>query len=83
MAQSIEAWLDGEHNGRPCYDYTATHGGLKFFITWASDAGFGYSISFADGRGKPDWAPRRIVWCRTLKFCKASCEANAIARVLP
>lgn len=40
--------IDGEHNGRPLYDYKATYknGGrnLRFHIVSSTDAGFGISV---------------------------------------
>jgi hypothetical protein len=65
---------DGEHNGRPRYEYHASVGGRRYGIVWAYDHGgsFGYSAYGEDG---PLTERHGIIWGRTLKFCKSACEA--------
>lgn len=75
-----EKWIkrrDGEHNGRPRYEYTAIHDGIKYHIVWAIGVGFGYSISFAEGGRRPPGVHRTISWAGTLKRCKEACEKFA------
>jgi hypothetical protein len=63
---------DGEHNGRPCYEYKAQSGEREYHIVWAYDRGgsFGYTARNAEG-----YIDRYgIVWARTLINCKAACE---------
>jgi hypothetical protein len=62
---------DGEHNGRPTYDYRATSGDRTYHVTWAYDAGFGYTARDAKGYIHGHYS---IVWARTLRACKARCE---------
>lgn len=70
---------DGEHNGKPCYEYSATAEDREFCIVWAYDRGgsFGFT-AVRRTKGKPDseYLTKRwgIQWCRTLKRCKAECE---------
>jgi hypothetical protein len=70
------AWTreqDGDHYGRPVYDYHAAgHGGNRtYHIVWAIDAGFGYTARNDAGYLTDRWG---IQWARTLKNCKAYCE---------
>jgi hypothetical protein len=67
---------DGEHNGRPCYDYHATSGDRTYWITWAYDAGFGISAYRRRPDGLNESLNERggITWCRSLKNCKARAE---------
>lgn len=64
---------DGEHNGKPSYEYHATAHDRAYHIVWAYDHGgtFGYTARNAGG-----YITERhgIQWCRTLKNCKAACE---------
>jgi hypothetical protein len=69
---------DGEHRGRPCYEYTATSADRTYNIVWASDHGgmFGYTAVRKDAEGRTEYLTERsgIVWARTLKWCKAQIE---------
>ena len=66
---------DGEHNGKPCYEYSATGAdGTRYSIVWAYDRGgsFGYTAYSPVGeRLSPGVG---IVWARRLGFCKDACE---------
>lgn len=68
---------DGEHNGRPCYEYHATAEGRTFHIVFAYDAGFGYTAVRKDEQGRTEYLHRgySVVWAKTLKRCKEQCEA--------
>jgi len=67
---------DGEHYGKPCYEYHATAEDRAYHIVWAIDAHFGISAY----RRRPDGVNERldyrsgIIWLRTLKACKARAE---------
>ena len=66
---------DGEHNGRPVYEYEAVDNGIRYHIYWSTDSGFGLSISYYDNRGDcPPDASYGIAWARTLTRCKALAE---------
>jgi hypothetical protein len=69
---------DGEHNGRPTYEYHACADDREFFVTWAYDAGFGFTAVRRDPKkpGTVEYLTPRygIQWSRTLKRCKAECE---------
>lgn len=67
---------DGEHNGRPYYDYHATAGDRAYWITYADNAGFGISAyrRRPDGTNEDIGERHGIHWCRTLKNCKARAE---------
>jgi len=73
---------DGEHNGKPSYEYHATAEDRTFHIVWAYDRGgtFGYTA-----RGPGGYLTREhgIVWARTLTRCKEQCEKinDAFCRV--
>ena len=71
---------DGEHNGRPTYEYTAVSGDREYFITWAYDAGFGFTAVRRDPKkpGTVEYLTERhgIIWARTLKRCKFQCEEH-------
>lgn len=71
---------DGEHNGRPMYEYEAIDNGIRYHIYRSTDAGFGLSISFAGGSGCPSDARHGIMWLRTLYRCKAFAEDDHAAR---
>ena len=66
---------DGNHNGRPVYDYDAIGvDGVKYSITWAYDHGgtFGYTARDPDGKQlHPGYI---ICWSGSLKRCKDACE---------
>lgn len=64
---------DGEHNGRPRYEYHATAHDRTYHIVWAYDRGgsFGYSARNKEG---PLTERHGIVWAKTLVNCKAACE---------
>ena len=64
---------DGEHYGKPCYEYTACAGDRKFNIVWAYDRGGSFGFT---ARNETDYLTDRngIVWSRTLSRCKAECE---------
>lgn len=70
---------DGEHNGKPCYEYAAVSGDRQYHITWASDRGgtFGFT-AFRRDPGKPnvEYLTERwgIQWWGTLGRCKTQCE---------
>lgn len=75
---------DGEHNGKPCYEYTATCEDRTYHIVWAYDHGgtFGYTAVRKDDQGRTEYlsprpgrAPHSITWCGSLTRCKAECEA--------
>lgn len=85
---------DGEHNGKPCYDYHATCEDRTYHITWAYDAGFGYTATRENPYDKATeylFLPgcsrvHGISWARTLKRCKARCEeidAAFLGKTLP
>lgn len=63
--------IDGEHNGRPLYDYKATYknGGrdLRFSIVTSTDAGFG--ISVYDNAAQCYLTRIQIEWRRSRKNC--------------
>jgi hypothetical protein len=63
---------DGEHNGKPVYEYAATCEDRAYHIVWAYDAGFGYTCVRKDAEGHNHYLG--LTWGRTLKFCKAQCE---------
>ena len=71
---------DGDHNGRPTYEYAACSKDrqVEFFITWAYDAGFGFTAVRRDPKkpGTVEYLTSRygIQWVRTLRCCKAECE---------
>jgi hypothetical protein len=69
---------DGEHNGRPVYEYKAVSGDREYNIVWAYDHGgtFGYSAVRRNGPGDAKYLTERygIHWARTLKSCKFYCE---------
>jgi hypothetical protein len=64
---------DGEHYGKPCYEYHARSGDRVYHIVWAYDRGgtFGYTARDAKDYIHGNYT---ITWARTLKFCKAACE---------
>lgn len=69
---------DGEHNGKPCYDYHATCENRMYHITYSYDGGFGFTARCNDKYlPLPDGgrAPFGLTWLRTLTRCKAACEA--------
>lgn len=70
---------DDSHYGRPVYEYEAVDGDRKFCIVWACDHGgmFGYTAyrRLPDGSMKSLKDRSGISWGRTLKKCKAACEA--------
>lgn len=71
---------DGEHNGKPCYEYHATgKDGAKYHIVWAYDHGgtFGYTAVASEGdeTGNCYLTKRHgIHWARTLTACKFLCN---------
>ena len=79
---------DGEHNGKPVYEYEACAGNRKYRIVWAITVGFGLSAYGRRPDGQNESLNRHdghdgrggiagyggIVWCRTLKHCKARAE---------
>lgn len=75
---------DGEHNGKPCYEYRATCEDRTYHIVWACDRGgvFGFTAVRQDAQGYTEYlplqengrAPFGITWLRTLKRCKSACE---------
>lgn len=69
---------DGEHRGKPCYEYTAVSGDRTYHIVWASDHGgmFGYTAVRKNAAGQTEYLTERwgIVWARTLKRCKEAIE---------
>jgi hypothetical protein len=73
---------DGEHNGKPCYEYSAASEDreVEFFIVWAYDRGgsFGFTAVRRDPKkpGTVEYLTERngIQWSRTLTRCKAECE---------
>lgn len=72
---------DGFHNNRPMYEYEAVDGGIRYYIYHAIDAGFGLSISYADGTSKPDDLKMHgIMWMRALSRCKAYAENDRAIR---
>lgn len=71
--------LDGEHNGRPMYQYRARVGAVRFSIVKSTDSGFGLSVFNETTREY--LTPRHgISWLFTLKRCKA--EADKIGATL-
>lgn len=75
---------DGEHNGRPCYEYDAVgKDGVRYHITWAYDHGgqFGYSAYDAAGERLSPCFP--ITWARRLGLCKDGCEKIERSRSIP
>lgn len=67
---------DGQHNGKPCYEYHATSGTRVYHIVWAYDRGgtFGYTARDTTGVELTNRTCSNIVWARTLTRCKAQCE---------
>lgn len=68
---------DGQHNGKPVYEYYATCEDREFHIVWASDRGgtFGYTAKRGIGNDRTYITERYgIHWCGTLKACKHICE---------
>jgi len=71
----------GKYNDRPRYEYFATCENRKYHIVWSYDGGFGYTAIRADAEGRVHYLhPTReyatgITWARSLKNCKAMCEA--------
>jgi hypothetical protein len=75
---------DGEHNGKPCYEYHATCEDRRYHIVWAYDHGgqFGYTAARFNAHdgcteylAKPECRiPHGITWAKTLKRCKQACE---------
>lgn len=65
---------DGDHNGKPCYDYNAELDGIKYHITWAYDAGFGIS---AHGPHGGLTRHSNLEWRRSRKNCFARAEQIA------
>jgi hypothetical protein len=71
---------DGEHNGKPCYEYFAASKDrqCEYFVTWACDAGFGFTAIRRDPAkpGTVEYLTARngIQWAHTLTRCKAECE---------
>lgn len=66
---------DGQHNGKPCYEYHATSGTRVYHIVWAYDRGgtFGYTARDTNGEGYLTKG-YGIHWARTLTRCKSLCE---------
>lgn len=64
---------DGEHNGKPVYEYHANAGDRRYSIVWAYDRGGTFGYTARDGKG---YLTDRhgIHWGRTLKFCKSQCQ---------
>ena len=67
---------DGEHNDKPVYEYEALAGNRKYRIVWAITVGFGLSAYRRRPDGQNESLNERggIVWCHTLKSCKARAE---------
>lgn len=70
---------DGEHNGKPCYEYHATGGGgREYDICWSCDRRFGYTAKRpgVGDEGRHQYLTERwgIHWAGTLRACKALCE---------
>ncbi len=68
---------DGDHFGKPCYEYTATVESRIYSIVWACDHGgtFGFTARTVSNIGSNYLTKRNgIHWCRTLKNCKAECQ---------
>lgn len=65
---------DGEHNGKPVYEYTAVSEDRTYHVVWAYDHGgmFGYTAIRKDAQGQTEYLTARngIHWARTLKSCK-------------
>lgn len=78
---------DGDHNGRPVYEYEAREGDRKFSIVWACDRGgmFGYTAYRRKPDGHSECLKDRsgITWGRTLKRCKEACEKINTAAMEP
>lgn len=65
---------DGEHNGKPCYEYHACADDRRFHIVWAGKFGFTAS-RYRDGKHVEYLTERRnIHWAGTLSRCKAACD---------
>lgn len=64
---------DGEHNGKPCYEYSATSEDRTYHIVWAYDHGgsFGYTARDKTGYIHGNFT---ITWTRRLGFCKDACQ---------
>ena len=67
---------DGEHRGRPCYDYNAAgkDGLRRYNITWACDHGGMFGYSAYDAKGESLTPRGGIYWARTLTACKRLCN---------
>lgn len=63
---------DGQHNGRPMYDYSCTVGHVRFHICSTTDAGFGLSIY--DHKAQKYLLGHGICWFGTLGRCKEQAE---------
>lgn len=60
---------DGEHHGRPLYDYEATYKGrYRFAIVTSTDSGFG--IAVYDNEKQDRVTTQQIEWRRTRKNCQ-------------
>ncbi len=67
---------DGEHRGKPCYDYNASgkDGKRRYHITWACDHGGTFGYSAYDANGGPLTLRGNIHWCGALWACKEQCN---------
>lgn len=75
---------DGEHNGRPCYDYDAVgKDGVRYNITWAYDHGGTFGYTAYDAGGQQAHRGVSIQWAGTLGRCKDACEAIERSREVP
>lgn len=67
---------DGEHNGKPCYDYHAELDSVRYHITWAYDNGGQFGVSaYHDKGGRLTLS--QIEWRRSRKNCFARAEEIA------
>jgi hypothetical protein len=62
---------DGEHNGKPCYEYHARSHDRAYHVVWAYDRGFGFTARDAKTYIHDSYTIR---WSGSLKRCKAACQ---------
>jgi hypothetical protein len=67
---------DGEHFGKPIYEYTAKSADRTYHIVWASDYGGTFGYTARDATEGYIHGGHSITWGggRTLTRCKAACE---------
>jgi hypothetical protein len=62
---------DGEHNGKPTYEYHACAHDRAYHIVWSYDGGFGYTARDKTGYIHGNFT---ITWPRALWRCKEACQ---------